>query len=34
MPHTKDYDHYSCMEDFIDYTIVADTNAIGVIGTM
>ena len=34
MSHAEDYDYYSCMEDFVNYTIVTDSKAIGVIGAL
>ena len=34
MSDTEDHDYYSCLEDFIDYTILADTNTVSVIGTL
>jgi hypothetical protein len=34
MSDTEDYNYYTCLEDFIDYTILADTNTVGVVGTL
>ncbi len=34
MSDTEDHDYYSCPEDFINYTILADTNTVSVIGTL
>jgi len=34
MSDTEDHDYYSCLEDFINYTILADTNTVSVIGTL
>ena len=34
MSDTEDHDYYSCLEDFINYSILADANAVSVIGTL